>query len=127
MVHTAEVDKQCINSAFNLASQHGLLKFINFNHCTGEELIPRLTRIDFAFLDSVFGGPRERELRLVLPKLSRGGVVAVHDTSSLHIANRGPRNYLLAARDELKLQLIMFDTPRGLTLLRKPDLCGDRQ
>lgn len=127
MVYTAEVEPKYKAQAEALAAKHNLTQRISFQLCTGEDLISRIPYADFAFIDSVFGGPRIREIRAILPKMTRGGIIAVHDTSLLHVANDGPRNYLLDLRDELKLQLIMFDTPRGLTLLRKPDLLGGRQ
>jgi hypothetical protein len=120
-VHTAEVDTERSGKAATLAAERGLTNIV-FHHCAGTQMIETLPTIDFAFLDSVFGGVRIDELRLVLPRLSRGGIIAIHDTSSYHAPFGGPRQGVLALAAELGLGLIMFDTPRGLALLRKADL-----
>jgi len=99
---------------------YGLGNLVEFNCCTGFELISRVKDVDFAFLDSASGTCRAEELRQLLPKLSRQAVVAVHDTSTIHQnCNGGPRNGLKEIASEFGLQIILFDTPRGLTLLRR--------
>ena len=47
--------------------------------------------IDFAFIDSHILG-RVSEARRLLPKLSRRGVIAVHDTNTFHSVNRNDRD-----------------------------------
>ena len=90
---------------------------VNVEHCTGLQLIARLPApIDFAFLDSGPDEVRCAELRAVLPKMSRSGVIVVHDTGLQH----GLRPHFLKTVEELGLQYFMFDTPRGLSLVRKP-------
>ena len=86
--------------------------------CTGLELINSIsTPIDFAFLDS--GGEariRAEELRAVLPKLSPWGVVAVHDTGQTHPDHREAIEGVVR---ELNLDVVFFDTPRGMSIIKK--------
>ena len=87
------------------------------SQCTGETLINSISGdIDLAFLDS---GPDEircHELRALYPKLSPGGVVAVHN-NGIHGWLR--EKYLPPLLRELNMQHIYFDTPRGVALARK--------
>lgn len=84
---------------------------------TGIDLIRQIPGpVDFAFLDS---GPDEircHELRALFPKLAATGVVVIHDSGLQH----GMRPHIISALYELGMQFIMFDTPRGITLARKP-------
>jgi hypothetical protein len=59
------------------------------------------------------------EMETLLERLSPSAVVAVHDTNTNHDKHGGPRTPFLKFAEENGLQLIQFDTPRGLTLLRK--------
>jgi predicted O-methyltransferase YrrM len=93
-----------------------LIHFTAFQ-CGGLELIERMPReVNFAFLDSGPDEIRTNELRALYPKLAPGGVVAIHDTG-VHGFLR--EKYLAPVVAELDLQAICFDTPRGLTLVRK--------
>jgi predicted O-methyltransferase YrrM len=85
--------------------------------CSGVELITNCQNdIDFAFLDSGMDTPRIDELRALYPKLSPGGVVAIHDSG----IQFGLREFHLGKTlRELNMQHIFFDTPRGLCLCRK--------
>lgn len=84
---------------------------------SGIDLINQLPGpIDFAFLDS---GPDEircHELRALHPKLAASGVVVIHDSGLQH----GLRPHLIKTLRELGMQFIMLDTPRGVTIARKP-------
>jgi predicted O-methyltransferase YrrM len=85
--------------------------------CSGLDLITQVPApIDLAFLDSGPDEIRTNELRALYPKLAPGGVVAIHDTG-VHGFLR--EKYLAPVVAELDLQAICFDTPRGLTLVRK--------
>lgn len=85
--------------------------------CSGVEMIEKHEGIiDFAFLDS---GPDEircHELKALYPKLSPGGVVAIHDSG---IQGFLREKYLPPLLRELDMQHVFFDTPRGLTVCRK--------
>ncbi len=94
---------------------HGLLPFVDVRHGTGLQLIADVQEpIDFAFLDSGPDDMRCHELRAVLPKLAPSGVVVIHDTGMQH----GLREHFLKTMNELKVMYFMFDTPRGLSLVR---------
>jgi predicted O-methyltransferase YrrM len=83
---------------------------------SGVDLINSLESVDFAFLDSGMDTPRIDELRALYPKLSPGGVVAIHDSG----IQFGLREFHLGKTlRELNMQHIFFDTPRGLCLCRK--------
>lgn len=84
---------------------------------TGVHLIElQESMIDFAFLDSGMDTPRMDELSALHPKLSPGGVVAIHDSG----IQFGMREFFLGPiLRRLEMQYIYFDTPRGLCLCRK--------
>jgi len=67
--------------------------------------------IDFAFLDSSMGA-RAREMRLVWPRLSPGGLVLVHDASPQRPPGR--------VRPPEPFAFFEFATPRGLNAFQKP-------
>lgn len=117
VVYTCDLDHQCVETTRNRLVAAGLHPRVVLYQMKGTEMLKdALDPIDFAFLDS---GPDENrcdELRLVYPKMSEGGVVAVHDT--------GPHGFLREKflpplLRELGMQYIYFDTPRGITLCRK--------
>lgn len=86
---------------------------------TGVELIRSLPVIDFAFLDSGMT-VRVQEAEALLPRLSPGGLVVVHDTSVLHAElHNGPRIGLDELARKYDLRLIHCNTPRGVSLLSK--------
>lgn len=90
---------------------------VTVRHGTGVQLIAQMSRqIDMAFLDSGPDEVRVEELKVLLPKLNKSGVVIIHDTGLQH----GLRSYFLEAVASMPgLQVFMFDTPRGLSLVRK--------
>lgn len=117
---TCDIDHNCLMETRCKVARNGLMDLVETSLVTGVELINSIdTEIDFAFLDSAFDGVRTDELKAVLPKLSKRGIVAIHDTSTFHVQNKGPRLETMAICKELDLQLVMFDTPRGLALIRK--------
>lgn len=115
-VYTCDLDAVCIEKT-KLKIGGTVFESYAVEQVSGVELIQGiLDPIDFAFLDSGNDEARCEELRALYPKLSPGGVVAIHDTG-IHTYLR--EKYLPALLRELKMQYIFFDTPRGLTLCRK--------
>jgi predicted O-methyltransferase YrrM len=85
--------------------------------CTGLELIAAAPEgIGVAFLDSGPDENRCHELRAILPKMTPGGIVAVHDHGTHGFLRE---KYLPPLLRELGLQYIYMDTPRGIALCRK--------
>lgn len=119
IVHSCDIDAAMVTATHGRLAA-GMEHFAQVHHCSGVELIRKLSSVDFAFLDSDFNGIREAELEAVLPKLMPSGVIAVHDTSRRHAGHGGPRNGMFDAAKRHGLEVISFDTPRGLMLLRKP-------
>lgn len=83
-----------------------------FHHCSGVDMIAKLEKIDFAYLDS--GGSRIEEAQALYPRLSRMSMVVInnmHDTDNRvgaeHLMDKAPN-----------LQLLEFDTPQGVVVLR---------
>ena len=114
-VYTCDIDHcRTVNTLARLGEKEFT---VSVAQCTGVELIAQLGTIDFAFLDSG-GTPSVRgdELRAVVPKLSPWGVVAVHDTGETH---PDLREEIEKVANELNLDRVMFDTPRGFTILRR--------
>lgn len=94
-----------------------LARYVILAQVSGIDLITFLDDpVDFAFLDSGPDECRALELRALYPKLTPGGVVAIHDTG---IQGYLREKYLGPALRELDMQAIYFDTPRGLALCRK--------
>jgi predicted O-methyltransferase YrrM len=118
LLHTCDISPSAI--AITVVRLQAAGVSAEVRHCTGVDLIASLPRVDFAFLDSEFKGIRETELRALLPRLSPGAIIAVHDTSRRHAASGGPRFGMYDIAREHELELISFDTPRGLMLLRRP-------
>jgi len=84
--------------------------------CDSMAEIPKLIEeVDFAYLDTAIG-MRGMELRALRPHLSRGAIVAIHDTSELHPHHGG--YMILEDIKELGLQTITLPSPRGLTILQ---------
>jgi hypothetical protein len=75
---------------------------------SGVDLIGRLEAIDLAFIDS--GGDREAEIAGAIPRMSRFGVIALHDTAPHH-----PESSI---QHSLNLPYLYMNTPRGLTLFQ---------
>ena len=114
-VFTCDVDKAKTHTTYEVFKRQGM-GGISIMTCTGKELIERLDQIDFAFLDSGADEVRCEELKTLMPKLSRSGVVVVHDVGIQH----GLRPHFFETVRELGLEFITLDTPRGLALVRKP-------
>ena len=115
--YTTDVGMDMVETTQRRLASRYLQDHVQVVHGTGVQLIARMTKpVDFAFLDSGPDDIRTQELRALLPKLSASGVVVVHDTGIQH----GLRAHFLTAVKELRLQYFMFDTPRGVSLVRKP-------
>lgn len=116
-VYTCDIDhSMTVRAAERL--QYSLKELVTIEQCSGTELIAKLAEpVDFAFLDSG-GTPSVRgdELRAVMPKLSPWGVVAIHDTGPTH---PDLREQIFGVVEELGLESVTFDTPRGFTICRR--------
>lgn len=84
---------------------------VQVNHCASMALISKLSTVDLAFVDS--GTNRLREVRALAPKMSRFGVIALHDTAPHHW-QFGNSHF-----ESHGLQGMYMNTPRGLTLFQK--------
>jgi predicted O-methyltransferase YrrM len=119
VLHTAEPDSGQRELANARVHRMGVESWVLLYANTGLGMIEMVqTPIDFAFLDSNID-TRIGEMVALLPRLTRSGVVAVHDTSTHHAQYNGPRVPFLHLAEREGLQAINFDTPRGLMLLRK--------
>jgi|SRR6266850_233096 len=117
-VLTCDVGSDPVNKTIARLTENGLIAHAIVLQCTGLALIEMDIpgNIGLSFLDSGPDENRVDELRAVLPKMTPGGVIAIHDTG-IHGFLR--EKYLPPALRELGLQFIFFDTPRGITLCRK--------
>jgi len=117
-VHTAEPFAHLAREARSRLAAKGLTN-VTVHQKTGVDMIFRMSKtVDFAFLDSNME-TRVPELVTLYPMLKDGAIVAVHDTNTFHATYGGPRKGITDLANELTMQLIQLDTPRGLTLLRK--------
>lgn len=119
-VHTAEPSPEVRQRAQQFLQAQGFADVVAVYGCTGEELIARMqAEVDFAFLDSELD-TRIGEMRILLPKLSARGIVAVHDGNTFHDrpGTGGPRTPFHDFAVQHDLQLLNLDTPRGLILCR---------
>lgn len=123
-VYTCETNPFIAAQANGLLIEQDLNKYTHIKQTTGVELIKLMPYIDFAFLDSALT-VRVDEAELVLPKLRKNGVIVVHDTSRFYVKNHpegeGPRLAVRAFVAKHDLSLMQFDTPRGVSLLRRKD------
>lgn len=114
-VYTCDVDYKSIVATQNRVFHN--YPRVTIKQMDGLSLIAAMGyRVEFAFLDSGPDEIRTAELRAIYPKLTAGGVVAIHDTG-IHGFLR--EKYLGPVLRELNMQHIYFDTPRGVTLCRK--------
>jgi predicted O-methyltransferase YrrM len=79
---------------------------------SGEELINKMDEIDFAFVDSGLPTERIREIGLIIPKLSRFGMIALHDVAPQH-------KLLHELSQQIALSRVYLNCPRGLMLYCK--------
>lgn len=119
-VYTCDIDHCRTVNTLKRIQDAGLLQngYFVISQVSGVELISSLPApIDFAFLDSG-GTPSVRgdELRTVVPKLSPWGVVAIHDTGETH---PDMREEIEKVANELNLDRVFFDTPRGFCILKR--------
>lgn len=120
-VFTCEINQELCHHTFALLQHEGVIDRVSISADPGDAMIRRLSGpIDFAFLDSNLD-TRIGEMRELYHKLTPGGVVAVHDTSTYHDqpGHLGPRTPMLQLARQYNMQVINLDTPRGLMLLRK--------
>lgn len=101
---TCDIEEHYVVSLRTEAVKRGLS--IDAQCMRGHQLIQKCTFIDLAFLDS--GGNREIEVSLALKKMSRFGVIALHDTAPHQMGSSIPTRFQMPS--------IYFNTPRGLTL-----------
>jgi len=122
-VYSCDADHGRVAEAIARLNEESLSDYATVFPMRGIELIAQVGGpipgpVDFAFIDS---GLLERttEVMVLLPKVSRSGILAIHDTNTHHGQNgRGPRTELLRLGREADLQVLFLDTPRGLALLR---------
>lgn len=86
---------------------------VEVRHCASMALIRQVLQVDLAFVDS--GTNRAQEIRSIAPRLSRFGLIALHDTAP-HQCNFGRRHF-----ERNGLQGMYMNTPRGLTLFQRSD------
>lgn len=115
-IWTCDRDLNRTKATYERLRQSGV-KGVSIVCCSGIHMIRNVDApIDFAFLDSGADEVRCDELKELLPKLSVSGVVVIHDVGIQH----GLRPHFLKTVDELRLEYITLDTPRGVALVRKP-------
>lgn len=109
---TCDVDEQFVRQVAQRVEKMGF-KNIVVSYQTGIMLIEsQLPEVDFAFIDSGYND-REEEIRALLPKMSKYGIIALHDTAPHH-----SRIHQIQFKFP-ELQRIYLNTPRGLTLFQK--------
>jgi predicted O-methyltransferase YrrM len=106
---TCDIDASLVLHVKHLASRFQLP--IEAMHSASTALITKTQSVDLAFVDS--GANRVREVRLLIRKMSRFGVIALHDTAP-HQWRIGNRYF-----DAHGLQGLYMNTPRGLTLFQR--------
>jgi len=79
-------------------------------HASSTEVIGSLVSVDLAFVDS--GYDRAAEVTSLIPKMSRFGIIALHDTA--------PHQWQVddAYFESQGLRCLYMNTPRGLTLFQ---------
>jgi predicted O-methyltransferase YrrM len=120
-LHTAEPEERIREKAQRFIMLNQLGAHVTFHKNTGKDMIAWVGEqgpIDFAFLDSNLD-TRIGEMKKLQSVLSPRGIVAVHDTNTFHDQHNGPRTPFLKYAYESQMQVINFDTPRGLMLLRR--------
>jgi predicted O-methyltransferase YrrM len=119
-LYTTEPDDALYEKGKELIASSGLSRWVAIHKCTGFQLINRWQggEVDFAFLDST-AEERPLELRALYPLLSKRAVVTVHDTSTYHDSVNRLRTNIYKTAWELNMSIMQFDTPRGLTLLKR--------
>jgi predicted O-methyltransferase YrrM len=121
-VLTAEPDNALFNKSSMLLAELGLSAYVTHYPVIGTSMIHSLGPVDFAFLDSNCNA-RIEEMAVLLPRLHQGSMVAVHDTSVFHMMNNdGPRGPFTKLAEDLGLEMMHFNTPRGLMLFRRKPL-----
>jgi predicted O-methyltransferase YrrM len=80
-------------------------------HAESTEVIAGLTSVDIAFVDS--GYDRAAEVTALIPKMSRFGIIALHDTA--------PHQWQVEDEyfESQGLRCLYMNTPRGLSLFQK--------
>lgn len=111
---SCDVDESLVNLVTKKMQNMSFDRFVTVLHMTGIMLIQTemAQAVDFAFIDSGYND-REEEIRAILPKMSKYGIIVLHDTAAHHkkihdIQFKFP-----------ELQRIYLNTPRGLTLFQK--------
>lgn len=106
---TCDIDAGLVEQVHELAKRFQLP--INVTHCDSASLINRTKSIDLAFIDS--GEDRANEVTSLIPKMTRFGVIALHDTA--------PHQWQVEEEyfESRGLQCLYMNTPRGLTLFQR--------
>lgn len=117
-VTTVEADRKWVDTALENFERDGVQEYVRVIHGDVLEFL-RDTPIawDFGLIDTSIS-MRAAELSAFLPKLRPGGIVAIHDTAVDHPMAQGCR--LLEQLKGFGLPLIQLPSPRGLTLIQKP-------
>lgn len=120
-LYTAEPDVNLCHKARGMLDAGGLKDVVQVLCTAGVKMIDGLItgrKVDFAFLDSNLD-TRIEEMHCLKRGLAPSAVIAVHDSNTFHDSNNGPRTPFLNFAHNEGYQVLNFDTPRGLMLLRK--------
>jgi predicted O-methyltransferase YrrM len=106
---TCDLDAALVAQVRKVVSGLGLA--VEVRHCASMTLIAKVPQVDLAFVDS--GANRVQEIRSLAPRISRFGIIALHDTAP-HQCQFGSRHF-----ESNGLQGMYMNTPRGLTLFQR--------
>jgi predicted O-methyltransferase YrrM len=106
---TCDVDPGLVDHVTELASRLRLP--IDVFHNDSIKLMRRLQAIDLAFVDS--GQDRAPEVTALIPKMTRFGIIALHDTAPHQ--RQAEHEYF----ESKGLKYMYMNTPRGLTLFQR--------
>lgn len=116
MVYTLELNPEWASIARENMRLDGVDEYVQVIERNSMEYIEEVDKtFQMCLLDTSLS-IRSKELELLMPKLDKGAIIAVHDSSPLHPL-KGECE-LLEELSEFGMSLIHLPSPRGLTILQ---------